>query len=63
MEKLVIKKYRNMIDECYKTLKVTPKLHEQVKKIADKTNRQINDIATILVEYALENAEIEEDED
>lgn len=63
MEKLVIKKYRNMIDECYKTLKVTPKLHEQVKKIAEQTNRQINDIATILVEYALENTEIEEDED
>lgn len=63
MEKLIIKKYRNMIDECYKTLKVTPKLHEQVKKIAEQTNRQINDIATILVEYALENTEIEEDED
>lgn len=63
MEKLIIKKYRSAMDDCYKTLKVSPKVHEQVKEIADKTNRQINDIATILVEYALENAEIEEDED
>lgn len=62
MEKLIIKKYRDVMDENCKTLKVAANVHERVKELADKSNRKINEIATILVEYALNNVELEEED-
>jgi hypothetical protein len=58
---LTIKKSSNIYNECYKTLKVSPSTHEKVKKIAEQINRNINEIATMLVNLALERVEVEEE--
>lgn len=57
---LIIKKSSNLYNECYKTLKVSPNTHEQVKKIAEQTSRNINEIGTMLVNFALERVVIED---
>lgn len=58
---LIIKKSSSIYNECYKTLKVSPSTHERVKKIAEQTNRNINEIATMLVNFALERVKVDEE--
>lgn len=58
---LVIHKSKDIYNECYKTLKVSPSTHEKVKRLADSVNKNINEISSKLVEFALERVVIEEE--
>lgn len=58
---LIIRKSKNPYNEFYKTLKVSPEIHERVKKLAEEVNKNINELSTRLVEFALERVHIEED--
>lgn len=49
-------------DEYMKTLKVSPQNHARVKELSDMTNRQISEVANLLVEFALARVQITEEE-
>lgn len=57
---LIIKKENFSNEEYMKTLKVSTELHTKVKQIADSTNRQLSNVACMLVEFALEHTQIED---
>ncbi|MDF2538856.1 MAG: hypothetical protein K0S76_1877 [Herbinix sp.] len=59
-DKLIIKKEPFASDDCFRTLKVSNDIHSKVKVIADKSNMQINKLACMLVEFALDRVEITE---
>lgn len=59
-DKLVIKKYLTSYDGGKKTLKVMPETHAKVKKLSEDTNRGVNDLAEMLINFALKYVEIEE---
>lgn len=59
-DKLVIKKEPFASDDCFRTLQVSNDIHAKVKNLADKSNLQINKVACMLVEFALEHVELSE---
>jgi hypothetical protein len=45
-------------EKCHSLLKVTPRVHDQVKALAVKLNWQPIDVASTLISYALDHVEI-----
>jgi len=45
-------------EKCHSLLKVTPRIHDQVKALAAKLNWQPIDVASTLISYALDHVEI-----
>lgn len=61
-DKLVIFVSRNR-EKSHSLLKVTPEIHEKVKKLADVTGKQPIDLASTLLEWALERVEVSEEDE
>lgn len=61
-EKLVIYKFKEVDKEpdIWKKLAVKPSIHKKVSELAELTGRRKNEIANMLISFALEHTEIKD---
>ena len=59
---LIIKRDTFSNEDYMKPLKVSTELHSRVKALADEANQPLSKISCLLIEFALENAKVEDQE-
>lgn len=61
IDKLILKKQRKRTNDNQYRIRVSGEAYEAVEKIAEATNMSLNEVATKMLEYAVNHVEVQDD--